>query len=393
MIATIFTYPWDLHDEGVDRALGVITDVAGVNGVSLAVSYHISTYFLPHNPVRKLYYGEHGAVYFHPEEKHYNKTKIRPQVSHVVEGEDYLKEIVRKIKDRGLEFTTWIVYFYNHHLARTYPDCAKADVFGNPYLSQLCPANPDVRNYALALTEDIVSNYRPEAVVIESLSYLHFEYGFLNPKVYAEITQFCRFLMGICFCPHCLEAADRAGMDADGFQDKVADFLEENLPRNPTPDENKPISSELIDKAFGGDLKKYLDARGHTATSLLEEVARVVRSYGDIAIAMGMPSETSGRITGLRPEGASHLLNRVFTHPLDDPTKMREALAEWRRSLPAEVKILAQINPEHIKGREDLSARLKACRDAGYNGFTFYNYGLLRMEHLEWIGAAREVWA
>jgi hypothetical protein len=250
-----------------------------------------------------------------------------------------------------------------------------------------------VRNYALALTEDIVANYRPEAVVIESLSYLHFEYGFLNPKVYAEITPFCRFLMGLCFCPHCLEAADRAGMEADEFQDKVADFLEERLPRNPTAGENKPISSEIIDEAFDGGLKKYLDARAHTATSLLREVVKVIRSYGDVAIAMGMPSETSGRITGLRPEGASLLLNRVFTHPPDDAIKMSGALAEWRRSLPAEIKILAQINPEHIKGREDLSARLKACRDAGYNGFTFYNYGLLRMDQLEWIGAAREVWA
>ena len=102
MISTIFTYPWDLHDEGIDRALDIIVEGAGLKGVSLAVSYHISTYFLPHNPVRKLYYGEHGAVYFHPQEELYSKTKIRPHLSHVVEGEDYLREIVDKIKERDL---------------------------------------------------------------------------------------------------------------------------------------------------------------------------------------------------------------------------------------------------------------------------------------------------
>ncbi|SVD10839.1 uncharacterized protein METZ01_LOCUS363693, partial [marine metagenome] len=48
--ATIYTYPWDLSDEGIDRALETIADTAGLNSVSLAQSYHISTYLLPRNP-------------------------------------------------------------------------------------------------------------------------------------------------------------------------------------------------------------------------------------------------------------------------------------------------------------------------------------------------------
>ena len=56
--ATIYTYPWDLSDEGVDNALNTIADTAGLNSVSLAQSYHVSTYFLPHNPRRPLYWGE-----------------------------------------------------------------------------------------------------------------------------------------------------------------------------------------------------------------------------------------------------------------------------------------------------------------------------------------------
>jgi len=44
--ATIYTYPWDLSDEGVDNALNTIADTAGLNSVSLGQSYHVSTYFL-----------------------------------------------------------------------------------------------------------------------------------------------------------------------------------------------------------------------------------------------------------------------------------------------------------------------------------------------------------
>ena len=50
MRATIYTYPWDLTDEGIDSALDTIAHTAGLNSVSLAQSYHVSTYFLPHNP-------------------------------------------------------------------------------------------------------------------------------------------------------------------------------------------------------------------------------------------------------------------------------------------------------------------------------------------------------
>jgi len=44
------------------------------------------------------------------------------------------------------------------------------------------------------------------------LSYLRFEYGFLNPKVLTEITPLDRFLLGLCFCPHCVAAAVRAAI-------------------------------------------------------------------------------------------------------------------------------------------------------------------------------------
>ena len=66
MRATIYTYPWDLTDEGIDSALDTIAHTAGLNSVSLAQSYHVSTYFLPHNPRRPLYWGEEGALYFQP---------------------------------------------------------------------------------------------------------------------------------------------------------------------------------------------------------------------------------------------------------------------------------------------------------------------------------------
>ena len=106
--ATSYTYPWDLSDEGVDNALHTIADTAGLNSVSLAQSYHVSTYFLPRNPRRPLYWGEEGALYFTPSEVFYRESPIEPLISNVVDGPGYMRNIVDKIKARGLDFTSWL---------------------------------------------------------------------------------------------------------------------------------------------------------------------------------------------------------------------------------------------------------------------------------------------
>ena len=102
MRATIYTYPWDLTDEGIDSALDTIAHTAGLNSVSLAQSYHVSTYFLPHNPRRPLYWGEEGALYFQPSATFYDESPIAPLISNVVDGPDYMRRITDKIRERAI---------------------------------------------------------------------------------------------------------------------------------------------------------------------------------------------------------------------------------------------------------------------------------------------------
>src|SRR3990172_12763016 len=145
--ALFYTYPWDLHDEGIDAAFRNIAEVAHVQEISLALSYHYSTYFLPKNPARTIYFGEFGAVYFQPNSALYAKTTMRPRVSELVTGPEYLAEIVTGAKRAGVRLAAWIVYCFNQLLPGTHCHAARRDALGNPYLSQLCPVNPDVQEY------------------------------------------------------------------------------------------------------------------------------------------------------------------------------------------------------------------------------------------------------
>ena len=97
---TIFTYPWDLSDDGLERALDVIQGEAGLGGVSLAVAYHIGTFFLPHNPKRKIFFGEDGMLLFVPEPKRWTGVRLRPRVGQAVENPEWLHRLVEGIKKR-----------------------------------------------------------------------------------------------------------------------------------------------------------------------------------------------------------------------------------------------------------------------------------------------------
>jgi hypothetical protein len=76
---------------------------------------------------------------------------------------------------------------------RENPEWTQKDSQGRPIITRFCPNNPDVREYVLALYSDLAGNY--------DLDYI----------------QTCQFLfdgMG-CYCPHCVEQAKKAGIDAE----------------------------------------------------------------------------------------------------------------------------------------------------------------------------------
>ena len=387
MNASIYSYPWDLADEGLDAALDNIQHVAGLNDVALATSYHTATYFLPHNPVRKLYYGEDGMVLFQADPKKYESTTIRPRVSEVVDRPDYLERQAERIRERGMSLTAWIVYAYDHYLARTYPALAQQDALGNRHLSHLCVGAPDVRRYFLALTEDIVSRLHPDAVHIESLNFLPFGHGFSNPKVLTPITPWCSFLMGLCMCDHCIAAASEDGVDGEALRSDVAKFLNAELPKLPSQAEVvAPVSPTRLAAAFGGQLRPFLEVRAELASSLFEDVVRTIRSLGDIAVQanhLGLEDELA---LGLSVQRMAPLVDRSVTGP--DP----DAIKPMKRRLTTDGKMIVQVSPSAYGSSDALSETLAACKRGRADGFAFYNYGLMRDEHLSWLGQASGLW-
>jgi len=381
----MYTYPWDVVDEGYEPAVRRLAEVAGQNEAHIATSYHISTYFLPHNPRRKVYYGEDGMVLFQPQMERYARLKIHPRVSELVAGPRYYEQVVDALRKAKVGYGAWMVYAYNHHLARVHPECSRQDALGNRYPSQLCVANPDVREYFRVLTQEVMERFRPDVVHLESLSYLAFRYGFMNPKVFVEIAPRDEFLLGLCFCDSCVRAARRSGMDSERFRSAVAERLEKSLPRDPTPEEKTPPNREWWDQAFGGRLAHYLAARVESATSLYEEVAGICRTHHAL-VTDDWAEEDTEKVSGLDPRRKHAMCDRFTLFKRPTPA----VLAGWKRQAPGK-PFLWSAQPADATA--ELPASCKAALAEGIDGFTFYNYGLMREQQLQNIGAARDAWA
>ena len=63
---SMWTYPWDVRDLGLETVERDLVERAGLNMISLATSYHAGRFLQPRSPCRKAYFPEDGTIYFKP---------------------------------------------------------------------------------------------------------------------------------------------------------------------------------------------------------------------------------------------------------------------------------------------------------------------------------------
>src|SRR5919202_4210823 len=170
MKTSMLAFATDLHDEGLHTVLGNVQERAGINQLTLAVAYHDARDIFPHNPVRKVRYLEGGAIFFQPDESHYKGLQLQPHVAHLARANDPLGDLCAAAVERGMQVNAWAVFLHNDRLGFADPLCATQNAFGDRYLTDLCPSNPEVRAYACALTSDI-GRYEISTIFAESLHF------------------------------------------------------------------------------------------------------------------------------------------------------------------------------------------------------------------------------
>ncbi len=209
-------YPWDLADEGTERILDNLQEMALCNSVYLIALMHhekrpLTDFFYPHNPVRKTYVPEDSRAYWQPEMPRYGR--IVPQTSgrEFLKDTDWLQELVEAVRARGLKTGVEISHTVidSERAADDLSDCVQQDIFGERMGKCVCPNNPDVRDYVRALFCDLAANYDVDYI---QTCLIPFQSG---PPAGHAARRVLSSVLGGCWCGHCRAAAASDDLDLE----------------------------------------------------------------------------------------------------------------------------------------------------------------------------------
>jgi len=373
----LYTYPWDLEAEGYAAGVDAIAD-AGFTSVNLACAYHTGRFLLPHNPRHRVYFAEDGAFYFRPRPERYGR--LRPRVSRFVTGDTSpLSALDAARRARGLALVAWVVLLHNSWLGERHPDCAMRNAFGDPYIHSLDPANPAVRDYALALVEDVVLAGEVSAIELESPGAMGFAHGYHHEVTGVPLDALQTELLGLSFTEHELARATAAGIDGAGLRRRVADLLTASWERAggltgadgaPTDD----AASLLADPdylAYGAMRTEVVTALGLDLYAAIKAASPATRVRQFAALN---PGEVSDDARAALPRLADEALAGYATS--DDDARVRTAeLRDVMGDKPV-LGMIRAIAPD-TTDPAILSPRVAAWREAGAAGINVYNYGLM----------------
>ncbi len=272
--AYMWCYPWDLLDEGIDRALDRMQEV-GVSGICVATLYHSIEHLRMHTAYadKPRAYIHAAAAYFRPEPGRYANTRLRPVVAEWLKSRNPLEEFGEACSSRELSLRSWTVCCHNSTLVRKRPEVAIKNAFGDINPTWMCPINPDVGEYLRAVVEDLSNNYPFEAIELESPAFNSARHYHTHVKMGLTPGPVEHFLLNLCLCESCRQAAVAGDVDVEMVARSVKAELEKWFTRA------KPSGESVEDLIHRNPpLRAFIQWRAEQAAALIRRIRSTCRS-------------------------------------------------------------------------------------------------------------------
>jgi hypothetical protein len=401
--SSFYASGYDIWGEGASQVVSNITGRGGASGVTLSVSYHDGRDIFPHNPKSKLRYLEPGAVYFQPDYTLYDDTPVVPVESEMVrDGFDALAALADESGKAGTEFHAWTVFLHRDKGRDDYEWAIKT-CFGDPLLTDLCPANPQARRYCVALARDI-TRYGVGSVVSESLHYAPLEHGYHHERYFLPLGPTSRFLLGLCFCEFCMAEARHRGVEAEGVRQAARDHLIKVFELG-DDQAVEDVNQEEIGSMLGGQMAGYIDMRASVVSSLASEVAEACHAsntpfiFGDLSGAV--KGYATGRPTGSSPTEIAWRIGidwaqlrgavdgvQALTYAAD-PARIETDVSKYVQAAgTAGVSAVFRPAVPDCSSADNLREKVRVARRLGVASTDFYHYGFTPLSALDLIATA-----
>ena len=371
---------WDLEDEGIDAAIGRIKGDLYADDICVLVHSD--------DVVQRRARGLGGArtmrpgagAHFRPDASRYAATRMRPIAASWMKSRDPFARIAKTCESIGVGLIVRASCLRNRTLVEKHPMTACVDAFGDASRNRLCPANPDVREFVVAMATDLSESYPTQRVELADVTFDSSRYARETTLGY-DLKGAAQALQDWCFCPACRQRAADLGCRVDAVQSAVRQWLDRAFDRGATgrmDDVNTAIAAALGDDA---DLRSFQDARRGSERSL---IAAVHAKLGDKLV---IPVNDDAELAGVAPAAtelgvalAARYKTATSTSPI---VRAVQALGG-----PMNVAVRFDAYPPFIDGGPALVSAVHATIESGHKHVGFYADGLLPGPCLDWVRQA-----
>lgn len=381
MYTTMWTYLWDLVDDGLEDAVKRLRHEIGLDAISIATAYHTFEQLRPHRPGPKLLIEEAAAIYFEPDLSLFTDTVIRPRVADLARQGNPMAELANQTQRLGLDLISWTVCLHNSHLARMYPALAQQTAYGDQLGWILCPGEDDVRAYVIALCRDLATNYGVKRIELETCNFGGYGHHHQHPKDGVRLGTIGHYLYSLSFSAGCRHRGQALGIDVD----RLAAWVQTQL--DPVFETGEPLEGDLA--AFvesHAELAAYQQMREDLVASLVGEIRQACPDTEISFLLMG-DRWTAGIRADLLAAHVDRMGILAYTADPDDAeTRIQAALASGVPGIERLVTGLCAYPPASPDA-ETLRQVLARARHLGVEEFSFYNYGIMPEACFEWVSS------
>ncbi len=386
-----FTFPYTFFREPADKVIPELQSY-GLSGINLALNYHGSRdLLLRQGP--QLEYLSDGFHYYKTDYSKYEDFAFKPALIDQLPNNELLDSVIEVAKNNQFEVNAWAVYMHNSAIGMANPEATVTNVFGNKFLSELCPINPAVAGYAIGLTKDLVSR-GINAITAESLHFHGARHGEHHERFFIELSPVSEFLFSLCFCPHCVKNYQDSGSDIAPLMSKVKNSLSIVFEKV-DPWLGKRLTKELLAEIIGPDILTYLTYRENKIASVYKDISKVTKAAGvifkyvDQSPLLDMNSakaiESSWQI-GIDTKQINQIIDCF--EPLlyrQDVTAVADLAKNYLEGTDAGLTAILRPTYPDSTGPENLINKVSALVDLGISNIDFYLLDTMRASDLESI--------
>jgi hypothetical protein len=390
MEKAFFVYAWDMIGEGPEKALKQMGDL-GANTVCLASSYHAGKFTRPRASEGKIYFPEDGTVYFRPDPIHYGT--IQPRMNPLVEQFDFFQDWEKW--NNGLNLKAWTVCAHNTPLGQAFPQYCVRNAFGDPYFYNLCPASDEVQDYLRALCLDLASHDSVQCITLETPGYLPFTHGYHHEFGFVPLNPWVEALLALCFSDATKTKVREAGVDAEGLQKWVRKELERFFSSGVYPENTMATQWLMADLIQEPDLVAYLQAESRIVSNLVQSIRENLPKDVRLNLIPTVQRPTAGCwVEGTDLKGMAAIFDGIDACAYQKGAdEIFQDAWDVRNRLGEETQLNFVLRPAHpdLENKPQLLESIHKLKTLNPAGISFYNYGFLPQQNLEWTQEAFEM--